>query len=117
MVATPVFVPVEEKYAKAVGVDHLRVWISDPNGPVGFIDSEPDGSWAWDWLGTYVLLVEEIREIQTPHRPSGVSALCRMVNFVAGHDPCGRPEETHVWCSCSASHMRLCTPPQVHERC
>src|ERR1035438_323091 len=25
---------------------------------IGFIDSEPDGSWAWDWVGSYLFLVE-----------------------------------------------------------
>ncbi|MER7128645.1 hypothetical protein [Streptosporangium saharense] len=100
VVATPVYIPVPEPLQGVRG-SMLTVWVCEPIGEVGFIDAEADGSWAWDWVGTYVFLVEEIRDSGLQHFMSGISALCALVNFVAGHDPCGRPEQIH---SCVSAH-------------
>ena len=55
---------------------------------VGFIDSEPDGSWAWDWVGTYLFLVEEhLSDPERKYHCSGISALRLLVDVIAGHDP------------------------------
>ncbi|MBB5083139.1 hypothetical protein [Nonomuraea endophytica] len=92
--ATPVYLPVPEHLQDVRG-PILTVWVCDPIGEVGFIDKEHDGSFAWDWVGTYVFLVEEIREASVRPFMSGISALCAVVNFVAGHDPCGQPDQIH----------------------
>jgi hypothetical protein len=94
IMATPVYLPVPQPLQDVRG-PMLTVWVCEPIGEVGFIDKEPDGSFAWDWIGTYVFLVEEIREASVRPFMSGISALCAVVNFIAGHDPCGEPDRIH----------------------
>lgn len=86
---TPVYLPVKEQSEVLPGMDGLTVWVFEPLGPeIGFIHSEPDGSWAWDWVGTYLFLVEaHSSEPESRHRWSGVSALRLLVDGIAGHDP------------------------------
>lgn len=85
---TPVYLPVKEESGLPPGITGLTVWVFEPLGQeLGFIDSEPDGSWAWDWIGTYLFIVEE--HVYNPERAyccSGISALRLLVDVVAGHD-------------------------------
>lgn len=71
------------------GIAGLTVWVFEPLGPeIGFIDSEPDGSWAWDWVGAYLFLVEEHQsEPESTRCWSGISALRLLVEDIAGHNP------------------------------
>jgi hypothetical protein len=86
---TPVYLPVKERSATPPGITGLTVWVFEPLGSnIGFIDSEPDGSWAWDWLGTYLFLVEEhLSDSESIRCWSGISALRLLVDGIAGHDP------------------------------
>ncbi|GAA2608987.1 hypothetical protein SMC26_31580 [Actinomadura fulvescens] len=90
---TPVFLPLGEEARIAPGMEGLTVWVFEPLGRVGFIDSEPDGAWAWDWVGTYLFLIEE--HISNPENLfciSGISALRCMLE-TAGYNtrlPSGR---------------------------
>lgn len=86
---TPVYLPVKEGSAVPPGIEGLTVWVFEPIGTqIGFIDSEADGSWAWDWIGTYLFIVEEhFSDPQPKYHFSGISALRLLVDVVAGHDP------------------------------
>jgi len=86
---TPVYLPVKEQAEVPPGIAGLTVWVFEPLGShIGFIDSEPDGSWAWDWLGTYLFLVEEhLGDSESIRCWSGISALRLLVDGIAGHDP------------------------------
>jgi hypothetical protein len=86
---TPVYLPVKEESEVPPGVSGLTVWVFEPLGQqLGFIDSEPDGSWAWDWEGTYLFLVEEhLHDPDHSYCLSGISALRLLVDVMAGHDP------------------------------
>ncbi|KAB2351062.1 hypothetical protein [Actinomadura rudentiformis] len=93
IVGTPVFLPLKDGADAASGMDSLTVWVFEPVGPAGFIDSEPDGSWAWDWQGSYLFLIEEhITHPEGLYYLSGVSALRCLVEM-AGYNTrlsCGR---------------------------
>jgi hypothetical protein len=86
---TPVYLPVKAESELPPGIAGLTVWVFEPLGQkLGFIDSESDGSWAWDWIGTYLFLVEEhVADPERTYHCSGISALRLLVDVVAGHDP------------------------------
>jgi hypothetical protein len=83
---TPVYLPLAEGANAAPGLRGITVWVFEPLGPVGFINAESDGSFAWDWIGTYLFLIEEhIADRETTSCWSGVSAL-RLLVESAGYD-------------------------------
>jgi hypothetical protein len=86
---TPVYLPVKEESQVPPGITGLTVWVFEPLGQeLGFIDSEPDGSPAWDWIGTYLFLVEaHLNDSEQKQLWSGISALRLLVDAIAGHDP------------------------------
>jgi hypothetical protein len=84
----PVYLPVKDDSGVPPGIAGLTIWVLEPIGTeLGFIDSEPDGSWAWDWIGTYVFLVEEhLADPERKYFHSGISALRLIVDVTAGYD-------------------------------
>lgn len=79
-IATPVLVPFDKTLPDANHLpDVLTVWVIDPIEP----SREPVGK--WDWLGSYVFLVEELADFGYPTSGyySGISALRMLVEVVA----------------------------------
>lgn len=70
--AQRVLIPLEGRLPISEGSPRaLTVWVGEPSLPT------PQAANEWDFVGTYVLLVDELRRIDagTPHFLSGVSAL------------------------------------------
>jgi hypothetical protein len=78
-VATPVVLPVSG------GSDDrtIRIWVGEP------LEEREPPSGEWDWAGSFVFLVEDLRHFEWPFEVgylSGISALRLTVEFVAGRD-------------------------------
>jgi hypothetical protein len=80
--ATPVTLPTGGKFEELGGPDALRVWVVDP------LESSTQPAGPWDFVGSFVFLVEAMTRSEFPlHLVSGVSALRALVDVTAGHDP------------------------------
>ena len=91
MLATPVFVPLADKFkekfqARSVSVpDALTVWVSDPLDPVEF-SNPPDleNHYFTFGRGAFVFLIEELGNFKGPGgNISGLSALRLVVDFLS----------------------------------
>lgn len=86
-IATPVTLPLREILPAEQGVPQaLTVWVLDPVDP----RDEPAGP--WDWLGSYVFIVQELGEWSWPARThiSGISALRLVVEGIGQQMPLTR---------------------------
>ncbi|WP_146055595.1 hypothetical protein [Streptomyces malaysiensis] len=82
MDATPVTLPTRGKFEEVGGPKTLRVWVVDP------VETNTQPEHEWDFIGSFVFLVEELEDADFPTSVvSGVSALRALVDVVAGHDP------------------------------
>lgn len=99
IIATPVALPVGDKL-KALGVnDYLLVWVSDP------LDTDETPEHEWDWIGSFLFVVQEPLDIDPMIFMSGISALRFIIEGLAegkslsrvngGFDQFGRDSSIH----------------------
>jgi hypothetical protein len=82
LTATPVLLPLKSINGSIPAADAINIWVGDPQD-----DVKTPAAHEWDWVGSFLFVVEEMQALEGPdrrHFVSGLSALRMLVQSAMG---------------------------------